>query len=115
MENSTLWFALTGAVPAVCDAEAGERRRSNLTVSQENPPTGNGPSTDSQSGEVVLDQADPPVRKIRSAMEKERKDMKFVFIGGSGLIGSKLVSNLRSRGHEGDRRCHITQPTHRSG
>ena len=30
MENSTLSFALTGVVPAVCDAEAGERRRSNL-------------------------------------------------------------------------------------
>ena len=58
MENSTLWFALTGVVPAVCDAEAGERRRSNLTVSRANPPTGNGSSTDSQSGEVVLDQTD---------------------------------------------------------
>jgi hypothetical protein len=34
MENSTLSFALTGVVPAVCDAEAGERRRSNLTVFQ---------------------------------------------------------------------------------
>jgi hypothetical protein len=29
LENSTLSFALTGVVPAVCDAEAGERRRSN--------------------------------------------------------------------------------------
>ena len=34
MENSTLSFALTGVVPAVCDAEAGEGRRSNLTVLQ---------------------------------------------------------------------------------
>jgi len=32
-------FALTGVVPAVCDAEAGERRRSNLTVFQANPPS----------------------------------------------------------------------------
>jgi len=80
MENSTLSFALTGVVPAVCDAEAGERRRSNLTVSQANPPTGNGSSTNSQSGEVVLDQTDSlhakpspakhgfSVRKIRSVI-----------------------------------------------
>lgn len=34
MENSTLSFALTGVVPAVCDAEAGERRSSNLTGSR---------------------------------------------------------------------------------
>ena len=26
--------------------------------------------------------------------------MKIVVIGGSGLIGSKLVSNLRNRGHQ---------------
>jgi len=26
--------------------------------------------------------------------------MKIVVIGGSGLIGSKLVNNLRNRGHE---------------
>jgi prephenate dehydrogenase len=26
--------------------------------------------------------------------------MKIVVIGGTGLIGSKLVSNLRQRGHE---------------
>ena len=39
MENSTLSFALTGVVLAVCDAEAGERRRSNPTVLQANPPS----------------------------------------------------------------------------
>jgi uncharacterized protein YbjT (DUF2867 family) len=32
--------------------------------------------------------------------EKERKIMKIVVIGGSGLIGSKLVKNLRQLGHE---------------
>jgi len=37
MENSILALALTGVVPSVCDAEAGERRRSNLTVAQANP------------------------------------------------------------------------------
>src|SRR5207249_3507444 len=28
------------------------------------------------------------------------KKMKFVVIGGTGLIGTKLVNNLRQRGHE---------------
>src|SRR5260370_9317750 len=28
------------------------------------------------------------------------KHMKIVVIGGSGLIGTKLVNNLRQRGHE---------------
>ena len=31
---------------------------------------------------------------------KRMKKMKIVVIGGSGLIGSKLVNNLRQRGHE---------------
>jgi hypothetical protein len=57
IKNSTLSLALTGVVPAVCDAEAGEGRRSNLTVSEANP-TDNGSSTDSQSGDVVIDQTD---------------------------------------------------------
>jgi hypothetical protein len=56
MENSTLSLALTGVVPAVCDAEAGERRRSELTASQANSPTDNGSSTNSQSAAIVLDQ-----------------------------------------------------------
>jgi uncharacterized protein YbjT (DUF2867 family) len=28
------------------------------------------------------------------------KDMKIVVIGGSGLIGTKLVNNLQQHGHE---------------
>ena len=35
--------------------------------------------------------------------------MKVVVIGGSGLIGKKLVANLSKRGHEGCRR-----PRHRA-
>ena len=58
MENSVLSLALTGVVPPVCDAEAGERRRSNPTVSQVNSSTGDGSSTDSQYEEVALDQTD---------------------------------------------------------
>jgi hypothetical protein len=66
MENSTPSFALTGMVPAVCDAEAGERRRSNLTVSQASPPTGNGSSTDSQSPL----HAKPPPANIATGLGK---------------------------------------------
>ncbi len=34
------------------------------------------------------------------AVDKWRKVMKIVVIGGSGLIGSKLVNTLRERGHD---------------
>jgi uncharacterized protein YbjT (DUF2867 family) len=34
------------------------------------------------------------------AVDKWRKPMKIVVIGGSGLIGSKLVNTLRERGHD---------------
>src|SRR5689334_2708284 len=34
------------------------------------------------------------------AVDKRRNAMKIVVIGGSGLIGSKLVSTLRERGHD---------------
>jgi uncharacterized protein YbjT (DUF2867 family) len=34
------------------------------------------------------------------AVEKRRETMKIVVIGGTGLIGSKLVQNLRERGHD---------------
>ena len=34
------------------------------------------------------------------ASETKNKIMKIVVIGGSGLIGSKVVNNLRQRGHE---------------
>jgi uncharacterized protein YbjT (DUF2867 family) len=34
------------------------------------------------------------------AVSKWREAMKIVVIGGTGLIGSKLVKNLRERGHE---------------
>src|ERR687893_1224260 len=33
-------------------------------------------------------------------MGKERSIMKLVIIGGTGLIGSRLVTNLREHGHE---------------
>src|SRR5690349_16632193 len=33
-------------------------------------------------------------------MANERSHMKIVVIGGSGLIGSKLVKKLREQGHE---------------
>jgi uncharacterized protein YbjT (DUF2867 family) len=33
-------------------------------------------------------------------ISKERKNMKIVVIGGTGLIGTKLVNSLRKQGHE---------------
>jgi uncharacterized protein YbjT (DUF2867 family) len=39
------------------------------------------------------------VTRVQSASSKEI-NMKIVVIGGSGLIGSKLATNLRQRGHE---------------
>ena len=37
---------------------------------------------------------------IYSNKARMKKNIKFVVIGGSGLIGKKLVNNLRQRGHE---------------
>ena len=34
------------------------------------------------------------------ASTKGRNDMKIVVIGGSGLIGSKLIKTLAAQGHE---------------
>jgi uncharacterized protein YbjT (DUF2867 family) len=42
-------------------------------------------------------------RKVQlrtSKTARQEQDMKIVVIGGSGLIGSRLVSTLRSKGHE---------------
>jgi nucleoside-diphosphate-sugar epimerase len=35
----------------------------------------------------------------RLTMTKEKENMKIVVIGGTGLIGSKLVTKLREYGH----------------
>lgn len=56
MDNSTLSFALTGVVPPVCDAEAGERFGGPAPVRRYGSAAGNGPA----SGFAV--------RKIRSVM-----------------------------------------------
>lgn len=61
MDNSTLSIALTGVVPAVCDAEAGARHRIKPTIY---PTTGNGPWTDAQAEA----RHGFSVRKIRSVM-----------------------------------------------
>src|SRR5579884_2497507 len=40
-------------------------------------------------------------RRIWKAFDEKRRTlMKFVVVGGTGLIGSKLVSRLREPGHE---------------
>jgi uncharacterized protein YbjT (DUF2867 family) len=44
------------------------------------------------------DEAQSAASNFRTA--RQEQDMKIVVIGGSGLIGSRLVSTLRSKGHE---------------
>lgn len=80
MNTSTSSLALSGVVPPVCDAEAGQERCSKLTLIQANHSTDTGPSTGSLSEEAAFDQADLlparqsvgengfSVRKIRSVM-----------------------------------------------
>ena len=43
---------------------------------------------------------DDPVIMKAKASETKNKNMKIVIVGGTGLIGAKLVNLLRSRGHE---------------
>jgi AraC family transcriptional regulator len=57
MDTSTSSLALTGVVPPVCDAEAGQEYSSKPTRSQANSSTGVGSLTDS-SDEAVLDQTE---------------------------------------------------------
>lgn len=74
MEISTLSLALTGVVPPVCDAEAGQRLRSNPTVPQATPSTpstsnGSAPgSPDSLHVEPVVAKRGFSVRNLRSVM-----------------------------------------------
>ncbi len=43
---------------------------------------------------------EPVPKKGTTSMSMEKSTMKIVVIGGSGLIGKKLVNNLRQRGHQ---------------
>ena len=43
---------------------------------------------------------DDPVIMKAKASETKNKNMKIVILGGTGLIGSKVVNLLRARGHE---------------
>jgi uncharacterized protein YbjT (DUF2867 family) len=50
-----------------------------------------------------MDAAEPPAKETpaqKKELKNERAIMKIVVIGGSGLIGSKLVNKLRQSGHE---------------
>ena len=81
MGNTTPSVTLTGVVPSVCDAEAGDRRRRRLAAPQMDAATDDsGSSTGSQPNEVAREEQDSwhaeppaakhgfPVRKIRSVM-----------------------------------------------
>src|SRR5882724_8718367 len=51
--------------------------------------------------EYMLDITSPDLRVTKGPGERPRRfGMKIVVIGGSGLIGTKLVKNLREHGHE---------------
>jgi uncharacterized protein YbjT (DUF2867 family) len=55
-----------------------------------------------QIGPVFVKKRQPVSTKIgaSAARQQQERIMKIVVIGGTGLIGSKLVTNLRGRGHE---------------
>jgi AraC family transcriptional regulator len=63
MNISILSPELTGVVPAVCDFEAGDRRCSDLAVSQPNLSTGSGSSTSSTS-ETRQGLSTPKIRSV---------------------------------------------------
>jgi hypothetical protein len=48
---------------------------------------------------VALDPLSPIANGSNSKHTSERHDLKIVVIGGSGLIGSKLVTQLDEHGH----------------
>src|SRR3954470_16685342 len=65
-------------------------------------PMGIGPSehTYSGTGLLALDPLSPIADESYSEHTSERHDMRIVVIGGSGLIGSKLVTRLDEDGHD---------------
>jgi len=86
------------------------RRAANPLALDPLGPIGIGPIADvySTSDPLALDPLSPidsgarPIdgRASNSKHTSERHDMKIVVIGGSGLIGSKLVTKLDGHGHE---------------
>jgi NADPH:quinone reductase-like Zn-dependent oxidoreductase len=49
---------------------------------------------------IAVDDLTDAVRASANQPQRKVIDMKIVVIGGTGLIGSKVVQNLRARGHE---------------
>jgi AraC-like DNA-binding protein len=69
MDNSEPSFALTGVVPPVCDAEAGERDHSSSPRRPANPSAGNGPGFSVRKIRSVMAEL---CCAIRSALDDER-------------------------------------------
>jgi uncharacterized protein YbjT (DUF2867 family) len=78
------------------------RRRTDSLALDPLSPIGISPIEDTYSTTdlVALDPLSPIANGSNSKHTSERHDMKIVVIGGSGLIGSKLVTQLDEHGHE---------------
>jgi hypothetical protein len=69
MNTSTTSLTLTGVVPAVCDAEAGQQHSRGSELAQANPSTGVGSSTGSSGDAVLVQTAFPPADQTTSKQE----------------------------------------------
>jgi uncharacterized protein YbjT (DUF2867 family) len=78
------------------------RRRTDPLALDPLSPMGISPIEDTYSttDPLALDPLSPIANGRNSEQPSERHDMKIVVIGGSGLIGSKLVTRLDEHGHE---------------
>src|SRR4051812_44369355 len=78
------------------------RRAADLLALDPLGPMGIGPIEDTYSKTELLafDPLSPIANGSNSKHTSERHDMKIVVIGGTGLIGSKLVTRLDEGGHE---------------
>ena len=98
-----------------------KRQRHNQAVTEIQKVPNRGHSLTIDSGwREVAERALAFVKRFVAATpteQDERNVMKIVVIGGTGLIGSKLVEKLREAGHEPARRIarHRRQRAHRRG
>src|SRR3954451_22211639 len=78
------------------------RRAADLLALDPLGPMGIGPSERSYSRTELLafDPLSPIANGSNSEHTSERHDMRIVVVGGTGLIGSKLVTRLEEGGHE---------------
>jgi hypothetical protein len=85
MKASTPSFELTGVVPSVCDAEAGEEHPIHLTDCRVDPSTRNGSSTGPPAGAHKFS-----TRRIQSALAKVYSAMKRTIDADLGVADDCL-------------------------